>query len=50
MTADEIADKYGFSVRFVYCRLDDHGITKEGYSKPHPRYCPRCGQRWEKSR
>lgn len=47
-TAEDLANKFGFSVRFVYTRLKEHGITKGGYTKPQPHYCPTCGQRWTK--
>jgi hypothetical protein len=49
-TAEQLASKFGFSVRFVYTRLKEHGITKEGYTKPQLTYCPTCGQRWVKRR
>jgi hypothetical protein len=47
-SAGEIAAKYGVSVRYVYMRLKQHAITKEGYVKPLPVYCPLCGQHWTK--
>jgi hypothetical protein len=42
-TAQAVAAKLGVSVRFIYSRLKEHGITKAGYKK-RLRYCPTCGQ------
>ena len=47
-SAGEIADKFGVSERYVYTRLKEHGISKDGYGKQKPVYCPTCGQHWQK--
>jgi hypothetical protein len=44
-TAEQLATKFRYSVRFIYTRLKEHGITKDGFTKPQPKYCPTCGQR-----
>ena len=43
-TAQELADKFGMSERLVFTRLRQHGISKVGYKKRLPHYCPTCGQ------
>jgi predicted DNA-binding transcriptional regulator len=43
-SAGEIAAKVGFSERFVYMRLKEYAITKDGYVRRQPVYCPTCGQ------
>ena len=49
-SAGEIAARYGFSERSVYTRLKEHAITKDGYAKRQPVYCPMCGQHCPKNK
>ena len=49
-TAQEIAERFGVSERSVYTRLKEHGISKDGYAKRKPVYCPTCGQQWQKKK
>ena len=47
-TAEELAFKSGWPIRSVFVRLKEHGISKRGYEKPYPRYCPTCSRLWKK--